>query len=158
MSAKDQETDWRNDVYKYWKKATSASDTWNNVPCDGYYYYKNGDNYELYWEGTTRSWSEEPLSETSSWKLETPENMKYVTGENDEFEYAVGSRSVDFDSYGAYFCVAEVTFGLICSGLDYLYCVGGPRSPDTNVGLDNWLVSVRPVVSLESGIKLNKVQ
>lgn len=158
LSAKDQETNTSSNpkVYKYWKKATSASDTWNNVPCDVYYYYNNGDNYELYWEGTTRSWSEEPLSETSSWKLETPENMKYVTGENNELAYAVGSRSVDVKDRYAYFHVARVGLGFVYSyGITY-FCrshAGGTFSYGSGES-----VPVRPVVSLESGIKLNRVQ
>ena len=156
MSAKDQETNTSSNpkVYKYWKKATSASDTWNNVPCDVYYYYKNGDNYKLYWEGTTRSWSEEPLSETSSWKLETPENMKYVTGENNELAYAVGSRSVYVDSSLAYFNVAYVSIGFVGSGYGRFCCSGADGAYSNSSGS----VPVRPVVSLESGIKLNRVQ
>ena len=156
MSAKDQETNTSSNpkVYKYWKKATSASDTWNNVPCDTYYYYKNGDNYKLYWDGTTRSMSEEPLSETSSWKLETPENMKYVTGENNELAYAVGSRSVYVRSSYAVFSEAFVNDGHVYCGYgtcSYSYAGGASIGTSSSV-------PVRPVVSLESGIKLNKVQ
>ncbi len=156
LSAKDQETNPSSNpkVYKYWKKATSASDTWNNVPCDAYYYFKNGDNYKLCWEGTTRSWSEEPLSETSSWKLETPENMKYVTGENNELAYAVGSRSVDVFSSDAHFAVAYVGSGYVRS-TGYYFCYSYADGADSS---SSDSVPVRPVVSLESGIKLNRVQ
>ena len=162
LSAKDQETDTSESprVYKYWKKATSTSDSWNNVPCDSYYYYKNGDNYSLIWEGTIRSWSEEALSETSSWRLETPENMKYVTGENNELAYAVGSRSVSVGSHTDSFYVAGVNRGVV-SSYDYGYCrsgASGAASNSSNSGNSGYSVSVRPVVSLESGIKLNKVQ
>ena len=116
-------------------------------------YLKNGDNYSLYWEGTTRSWSAEPLSSTSSWKLETPENMKYVTGDNNELAYAVGSRSVIINSSSAYFYVAGVGSGYVCSS-DRNFCNSYADSAYSN---SSQSVPVRPVVSLESGIKLNKV-
>ena len=156
LTAKEQDTNTSATpkIYKYWKKASSTSDSWNNVQCDDYCYYKNGDNYSLIWEGTTRSWSEEPLSSTSSWELETPENMKYVTGENNELAYAVGSRSVYIYSSSADFFVACVRGGYVISGNDSGFCYSYADFANSNI---SYSVPVRPVVSLESGIKLNKV-
>lgn len=144
-------------VYKYWKKASSSSDT-KEYSCEAYYYFKDSgnDSYKLLWEGTNRDWSEETLSETSSWKLETPENMKYVVGEDTSnyYLYAVGSCSVALNSSNAYFFSSGVRQGFV-DGCYYNFC----NSPlDNNYDYDSYSPPVRPLVSLESEVKLNKVQ
>ena len=109
-------------VYKYWIKASSSSDS-KTFSYDAYYYYKDGDDYELYWEETYGSWSGETLSASSSWKLETPENMKYVVGESDDdYWYAVGSHSVYVGSSNAGFYVASVGNGKVMCFDEYYIC------------------------------------
>ena len=160
LDAENQTTDTTNansKVYKYWKKAKkldngNIEDAKDNIPCDAYSYYKEGDNYKLSWKGTTRNWAEEELSATSTWKLEKTENMKYVTGENSELAYAVGSRSIFVASIGAFFRGAYVSSGDVSSNsLDFC-----SSDADRAYGFSGFSVHVRPVVSLESGIKLNK--
>ncbi len=142
-------------VYKYWKKASNSSDI-KEFPCDAYYYYKDqsDDSYKLNWEGTSRTWTNEPLSETSTWKLKTPKNMKYVVGESNDYLYAVGSRSVYVYSNTANFLVAGVSYGYVNSGRNN-FCYSDSSNAFAN---DSSPIPVRPIVSLGSEVKLNKVQ
>lgn len=142
-------------VYKYWKKASNSSDI-KEFPCDAYYYYKDqsDDSYKLNWEGTSRTWTNEPLSETSTWKLKTPKNMKYVVGESNDYLYAVGSRSVYVYSNSANFLVAGVSYGYVNSGRNN-FCYSDSSNAYVN---GSYSIPVRPIVSLGSEVKLNKVQ
>ena len=116
---------------------------------DAYYYYKDSsdNNYKLAYEGN--SWS---ATETNLVTL--PDNMKYVVGESNELVYAVGSRSVRVDSSYAYFYVASVFGGGVFSNSSS-FCDSDSGSARNYGGSNS--VPVRPIVSLESSVKLTKV-
>lgn len=80
--------------------------------------------------------------------------MKYVTGENSELEYVVGSCSVGVGSSNAGFYVTGVGSGYVGSDRNY-FC--GSNAEDAYSGSSNSF-SVRPVVSLTSGVQLKVVQ
>ena len=114
-------------VYKYWKKVTGASEkTFAATEIHPSYYYD---------------------SSTC-----TSENMKYVIGESNDYLYAVGSRSVRVYSDYADFDVAFVGSG----GVDSYsgnFCNSYSDYADGN---DSDPVPARPIVSLGSGVQLNK--
>ncbi len=122
--------------------------------CNAYYYYKDdSDNkYKLYWEGELKDWQ---TAETD--RITLPDNMKYVVGENNDLFYIVGTNSVLIHSYLAFFYGDMVYSGRVCY-FDYKYFGNsGVNSGTYNSDDLAFWVPVRPVVSLESSVKLSKV-
>lgn len=107
LAAKNQSTDTSVSpaVIKYWIKATGSSDS-KLFDSDGYIYIRFDNNIYLNWEGSAGGY--EVLEDNASWKLEKPENMLYVTGKNNNYSYAVGSRSIRLYSNYATFRVSRV--------------------------------------------------
>ena len=133
LDAKNQDTntDVNPKVYKYWKKPIGTSEkTFTEVDIHPMYNYN---------------------SETC-----TSENMKYITGESNNYfsPYAVGSCSINNSSSSVWFYVSYVGNN---GAVNFGKSIGASDSngPHSFTGSD---IRVRPVVSLKSGIKLNKVQ
>ena len=116
-------------VFKYWKKVTETSE-------------------KIF----TATEIHPPYSYDSS--TCTNKNMKYVIGESNDYLYAVGSHSVIVDVGTADFYVARVRNGYIKSNATN-FCISGPNGVVVSAGS---LLSVRPIVSIGSEVKLNKVQ
>ena len=115
-----------------------------DFPCNAYYYYKNGEEYKVSWEGT--DWGEATTT------LSKADNMKYVIGEDGTNAYVVASRSVGVLSSNAFFSVAFVENGIVF--YDYYLCNSYSSS-----ALDNGnsvSVPVRPVVVLPSSIQVEE--
>ena len=136
------------DDYPYFVKAgetisnkTVAS---KDFPCNAYYYYKNGEEYKVSWEGT--DWGEATTT------LSKADNMKYVIGEDGTNAYVVASRSVIVSSSSA-FLVAFVGDGYVYSYRDFL-CSSDSSSAHGDG--DSVSVPVRPIVVLPSSIQVEK--
>ncbi len=138
-------------TYPYFVKAgeTISDETVpsKDFPCNAYYYYKNGDEYKLTWEGENSDWAETTTT------LLKADNMKYVIGEDRTNVYVVASRSVDVYSSNANFGVAAVGDGFVDSYNDYL-C--GSDSGSAYDHGDSVSVPVRPVVVLPSSIQVEE--
>lgn len=137
------------DDYPYFVKAgetisdkTVAS---KDFPCNAYYYYKNGEEYKVSWEGT--DWGEATTT------LSKADNMKYVIGEDGTNAYVVASRSVRVNSSDAGFRVAGVEGGIVDSN-NYYLCYSDSSSAYDGGGSGS--VPVRPVVVLPSSIQVEE--
>lgn len=141
-------------VYKYWKKALGTSDTKEFMSAS---YNLSNDNgvYKLTWNDSERGWTTESLSATSTWKLEALENMRYVVGESSDYLYVIGSKAIDIGEANANFGVSCIFYGSIFSPYFELF---GISYSDHVFGNYSYSISVRPIVSLESEVQLNKVQ
>ena len=82
----------------YWKKAKTESEV-QQFQNNWYYYYQDGDSILYGYSGG------DDLDATS---MINADRLKYVIGEDRNYEYLVASRSVDVDSSIAYFYVATV--------------------------------------------------
>ncbi len=140
-----------NNVAKYFVKAGETLNE-ETIPikkfkCNSYYYYKDGENYKLCWEGTSKNWEEENTT------LTNPDKMKYVIGESNNLDYAVASRSVYVAYDNSDFRVDYVGGGGVYSD-DDSFCNSDSSSAIDRGG--SYAVPVRPVVSLGSGVNLVK--
>lgn len=130
--------------------------------CNAYYYYKDSSDgkYKLYWEGESKNWQEEETD-----RITIPNNMKYIVGEGNEFNYAVGSKSVQVRDVSADYYIAYVDAGCVGRSLinepNGWICSGGHGgSMDFSSVFGSaypYPVSVRPVVSLDSSVQLTNV-
>ena len=129
--------------------------------CNAYYYYKDSSDgkYKLYWEGESKNWLEEETD-----RITIPNNMKFIVGEENEFNYAVGSKSVEVQEIDASYYIGYVDAGCVGRSLNNLLsgwvCSGGHGgSMDLCdiIGASPYPVSVRPVVSLDSSVQLTNI-
>ena len=118
-----------------------------DFPCNEYYYYKDGEEYKLLWEGENSDWAKTTTT------LLKADNMKYVIGEGGSNVYVVASRSVYVGSSLAYFGVAGVGDGNVGSGGDFLCGSGSSSAADRGLSVS---VPVRPVVVLPSSIQVEE--
>ena len=127
---------------RYWQQPSSTNST--PFANDWYYYYQDGDRILYGYSGG------DDLDATS---MINADRLKYVIGEDRNYEYLVDSRSVGVNSDGAFFYVAGVGRSRVGANLYYL-C--GSNSED---GIDYGaygLRGIRPIVVLPSYIEVEE--
>ena len=127
----------------YWKKATSEAEaqTFEN---DWYYYYQEEDSILYGYSGGN------DLDATS---MINADRLKYIIGEDGNYEYLVASRSVGVFSSNAYFRVAGVGNSVVnASGYDLCYS----NSDGGYAGGAYGSPGIRPIVVLPSDIEVEE--
>ena len=126
----------------FWSKEET---TYEN---DAYYYYiDSSDNTVKYaYEGNSLS----PETYTTS----TLKNMDIILGENSDYMYLLGSRSVSVYSSYADFSVANVGEGIVVSS-NFDLCDSG--SDGFNDSGYSFAVPVRPIINLPSNIQVEQL-
>lgn len=115
--------------------------------CDfySYGYDKYQEKYVVYWERTDKSWQSEEIT------LKHPENMKYVTGEDNMLEYATASHFMQINNNSADIIFSWVAGGGINFNVELAGTCGTGNSTYTLGGGAARNVSLRPIVVLSSG-------
>ena len=98
-------------------------------------------------------YSGEPDGADATSLIKNPDRLKYIFGENGNYEYLVASRSVDVGSGHASFNVANVGNSGVGTG-NYGVCNSDSDRGYDNIGRDSQ--GIRPIVVLPSDIEVEE--